>query len=425
MEAEAPELRRAGASALAGFSDVDPWQRYLVMPPARQNEHPQQPALPREQIMNGLGRLLADPDARVRDAAAVSLLAFHDQRATRELLLAVLNDREPEVRLAALNAMTLAWPGSHQIIQQCFIRFPGEHDPNMRAALAELLSRQGGAACAEALLTALHDADPDVRRLAIVAQGPAKARNAVEQLLPLLRDPDPVIRADAAHALGEIGDTRAFPTLLSLAHDPGDYPRREAVLALLALGDKRALPVLLDAASDTDEIIRTAAFRALPSFIDPQKPPADPHLVRLAGSYLQDKDGWLRLEAAELLAECGKEQGWSALGEIAASRGGDALEATDFLVKSRAPRALAVLLAVHPADEEMAEQYFAMLAGITDPRVTARFAAAIAANDPHVRLGGTEIRVVAEKSGIAATRCTGRESCRCRDAPAGHQHNQR
>ena len=85
------------------------------------------------------------------------------------------------------------------------------------------------------LITALTDADGNVRRLAASALGKLRAVAAVEPLLALIeREPGPQVRQYAIKALGAIGDERARATLEKISNDPTEmeYNRLSAQTAL-------------------------------------------------------------------------------------------------------------------------------------------------------------------------------------------------
>lgn len=151
---------------------------------------------------------LADPDAGRRELAAQILGAMGPAAvaAVPALAAASAKDQEGKVRKAA----TAALGG---------VRGGGD-DP----------------AIAEALLTPLKDADPEVRMAALQSLhnlGPA-AKVAVPFLVQLLKNDDTQVRLNAVECLGDVGpDAReAIPALQEELKDPVKKVRSEAAEAL-------------------------------------------------------------------------------------------------------------------------------------------------------------------------------------------------
>lgn len=163
-------------------------------------------------------------------------------------------------------------------------------------ALAEI-----GDQATNALILALNDPKPRVRRLAAKALGQIGSISSVEFLVQLLSDPDRGVRATAAIALGnyrhpmavqkiidlypgasveartsmiyalaDINDILAVPFLIKQAKDPSASVRAAVMLALGKLGDARAIPALLSGLNDTDEMTRVNAAYSLGTYYSPK-----------------------------------------------------------------------------------------------------------------------------------------------------------
>src|SRR6185503_16520920 len=105
------------------------------------------------------------------------------------------------VRSAALEAIaSLGAPADTPLVRE-LITSP---DAYLRARAVSV-----GDPAGVALIQALGDADPLVRRSAASALGEMKSKNAVEPLIKLLKDDDTSVRKASAIALGRIGDTSA------------------------------------------------------------------------------------------------------------------------------------------------------------------------------------------------------------------------
>jgi HEAT repeat protein len=190
--------------------------------------------------------------ADVRASAVSDLVAHTRDPSTRtrslELLAAALED--PEARVRA------------------------------RAAIA-LADGDGGHVHTDALITAVGDADDEVRQLAITA-------------------------------LGEIGDERAIPRLLRAAEDERASMRYQAVIALarLEIDDELRTKVLLRATSDDDFNIRYIAMRLAEEHFAPDETKPAPERLRLrAVAMLDDDERDVTVAAAIFLGHAGDERG--------------------------------------------------------------------------------------------------------------------
>ncbi len=119
------------------------------------------------------------------------------------------------------------------------------------------------------LIFALADADPGVRTAAAFALSAfgTHAMEAVPALRAALSDEFAAVRARAAFALGQIGPSarRAVEELARLVSDPDVSVRRNSVSALGGIGADTAvvLPALRQAASDVDAGVRQCAMTTL------------------------------------------------------------------------------------------------------------------------------------------------------------------
>lgn len=154
-------------------------------------------------------------------------------------VLSALSSRDPEIRLAAMNAMR------------------------------PLLGEDGRAS--DVLIERLADSELEVRVLAAEYLGLVRARQGTEKLLALTAaDTPPRLRRAAVDALGEIGDPRALPALLALLREGPGSLRPAAATAITYLGDPAAIAPLLEliaaakgSSLDDDIQVRRYAVRAL------------------------------------------------------------------------------------------------------------------------------------------------------------------
>lgn len=120
-----------------------------------------------------------------------------------------------------------------------------------------------GDPAANALILALKDSQPEVRRLAAKALGQIGDINAVEFLLALLEDPDQGIRATAALALGNYRHPKAVQKIIQAFPSASASARADMVYALSHINDITAVPFLMEQAKDSDPDVRAAVMLAL------------------------------------------------------------------------------------------------------------------------------------------------------------------
>jgi HEAT repeat protein len=230
-----------------------------------------------------VSRRLADPRAH-RRAEHAALLGDMCSPLAEVPLLQALNDRDPDVRLAAARSLGrlrprgAAGPLLYALAQGLVPRavaanaligigaaaLPGirnllsDAEPAARANAVELLGRLGNPRDSLALRARLGDDAPLVRRRACEALARLGADDACDALEELLTDEAAEVRMSAAEALAMVGDERSAPTLLRLVHHDDAEVAEVAARALTAVapglvvelgGDVTAHPRLRHAAS--------------------------------------------------------------------------------------------------------------------------------------------------------------------------------
>jgi HEAT repeat protein/PBS lyase HEAT-like repeat-containing protein len=141
-------------------------------------------------------------------------------------------------------------------------------DTGARLAAAARLGASRDPRALEALITALGDANRDVRWAAIETLGEIGDRRAVPPLLEYLKKPEAYRwgKRLAASALGAIGDPAAVDALGELLRDDDAFVRRLAALALVRIGDPggtaRVAALLEGPADDTLPTVRRELARA-------------------------------------------------------------------------------------------------------------------------------------------------------------------
>jgi HEAT repeat protein len=215
-------------------------------------------------IVSALIRAASDPHAPVRALAVGSLPAYTSEE-VRRILLAALNDVEPQVRNAAIAALA-PWnemrPDSDVRHATARAIIPLLDNVATQYDAARTLGKLRSNVAAIPLLKLLGASDKHLRSEAARALGSIKDKQIVVELCAGLKDADPHVRMCVCRALGDIGDMRATPALLETLTDKDD-PRREAAIALGKIGDFRASDKLIQLLEDPDEHVRSAAAEAL------------------------------------------------------------------------------------------------------------------------------------------------------------------
>lgn len=103
-----------------------------------------------------------------------------------------------------------------------------------------------------ALVLALHDQRPAVRRLALWGLSEMEFQETSAVIAIMLNDQDPYVRAEAARALGDFATRNWSARIATLLQDPHPFVRANAAHALGDLADKRSLPALQKSLNESD-----------------------------------------------------------------------------------------------------------------------------------------------------------------------------
>ncbi|MBC3807217.1 HEAT repeat domain-containing protein [Undibacterium seohonense] len=103
-----------------------------------------------------------------------------------------------------------------------------------------------------ALVLALHDQRPAVRRLALWGLSEMAFQETSAVIAIMLNDQDPYVRAEAARALGDFATRNWSARIAALLQDPHPFVRANAAHALGDLADKRSLPALQKSLNESD-----------------------------------------------------------------------------------------------------------------------------------------------------------------------------
>ena len=257
----------------------------------------------------GFQALLAladDPQIKDKDAIAFALGTTCDQRAVKPLLR-LLKDEEPCVRIDAAQALWLlhatdAIPHLVEALQ--------DEDLRVRIKVAETLCRLGDERGVKALLKMLREERDIEHRWSVMwALSEAWGDEVVDALIKALKDKDPYVRRRAARALGEIGDKRATDALIAALGDPAFEVRSSAIEALAFLKPKQGLEIFATALQDKSDWVR---FHAVMALADLQDRRALKPLIR---ALFEDEEKSVRVQAAYALGRLGGAEAVSALAQ--------------------------------------------------------------------------------------------------------------
>ncbi|MFJ2081254.1 HEAT repeat domain-containing protein [Micromonospora chokoriensis] len=167
-------------------------------------------------------------------------------------------------------------------------------DPEIRSLAVGLIPDPAGNDRAfGALVLAMRDLNEQVRASAASRLGSTGRVDAVAPLVALAADPTSRVRSMVAYALGRLGRHHATPALRRLLHDPDRHVRENAADALGSVGGPAAIDTLLALAADHDPKLRVQAAKALAKAAD-SDPRVAPQLTMLA------RDGEAAVRAATL-----------------------------------------------------------------------------------------------------------------------------
>jgi hypothetical protein len=186
-----------------------------------------------------------------------------------------LEPEEPDVAWAYWQTRTRGMT-QDQAIQEMLRSLSDDPAPLQAVRILELTGEPAVPGLLRALAGSLGGRDPAAAgRLAGVALGRLRARQAVGPLRQAVRSGPPDMRKVAAQALAEIGDPSALPDLMQAATDPDRGVQMSAIDAIGMLGDPAAEGLLLTiAGTASDPNVRYTAAAALGKTGTPNAIPA-------------------------------------------------------------------------------------------------------------------------------------------------------
>lgn len=185
-------------------------------------------------------------------------------------------------------------------------------DEKRREAVINL-SRLDSEAAVSALASALSDASPSVRALALAALGERADQTIVSQVIArLTSDKDAFVRKAAAYALGKFSGPQRTDALIAALRDKDQEVRSAATVSLGHHPDASAMAALASALSDKSDFVRAHAARAL-GINGGGARQAVPALIRILRS---DPDNEVKRQAATALGLIGDRSALPALEHV-------------------------------------------------------------------------------------------------------------
>ncbi|QDV37781.1 Cytochrome c [Tautonia plasticadhaerens] len=251
-----------------------------------------------------VGRLLrltytGPSHARTRPSWFLDAACGRPCRASLDELVVALSHPARSVREVAQRRLAERGTGAVAAL----VRLLGDVDapaPARWHALWALDAIDGGVAGRSAILAAVADGEPSVRRQALRQLGTRRVREAGAVARDRLRDADAGVRFRAAAALGRIGDAAAVPALIEALDEADAFARYAAFTALNRIGraDPAAWPAIAAGLVHPRPIVRDGVGLALRETHDPALADALAGLSRDRQAPAQARARALRLLAA-------------------------------------------------------------------------------------------------------------------------------
>lgn len=186
--------------------------------------------------------LLREKDAALRAMGVATIGGIRpvEEKAV-EVVESMATDQSPAVRGAVLSALTGAFRDGAFLPLTKVLRFLDDSSGEVRASCAAMLGTLASLPpdAGKALIRALDDADPGVRRAALdsLRTHLFTAVKYVDEIASKLSDADPGVRRLAADALGLFGPASKplLPRLLGIAGDPAEDPGVRSAAATAAI----------------------------------------------------------------------------------------------------------------------------------------------------------------------------------------------
>ncbi len=242
-------------------------------------------------------------NVKLHDIHYMAIHALHDigKPAVKPLLEALkITENKERVQIAdALNYL-----GKDCAIEDLLAVF-NDSDSRVCRSIAAATSKLGAPAV-EPLIAVMNNKEHNGREHATHVLGVLKDSSAVQPLIEALKDENPRVRDNAAISLRMLIDLRAVKPLIKSLKDTQSNVRHNAAISLGYLGDSRAVLPLIKALSDKDNNVRIGAAYALSLL-------GDPRAIKPLIAALSNKDTHVLVMIALTLAKLGDSTGISVL----------------------------------------------------------------------------------------------------------------
>ena len=229
-----------------------------------------------------------------------------------EALRGALNDEDKDVRRHAVQMLAaMKDEGSIDALSEVL---HSDANPDVRRAALMALVELSGPDVIQEHLRVLHEAPPDLRRLAAKALSAGHSPEVLETLLEMVDDTDAEVRRSVLIKLADYDDRRASAALARAMNDPADDVRRVALMALAEQRGEGAFEVVKKGLDDENPDIRRQAVlslvrideeASLEVLIEVLKQDEDPQIRRIAALVLGDLGD---LGAVDALTEALKDE---------------------------------------------------------------------------------------------------------------------
>jgi HEAT repeat protein len=253
-------------------------------------------------------RLMEREEPNIRLAGAdLMLFARGLTSRVRDVLGSMLRQSDPATRLRALEIMAECQPDADSA--NALVGALGDEDPLVRRAAVLGLARLGDLDSVRALRSALSDRHALVAAEALAAVTAVEGSLAERALLEGAESDRAMVRCVAAERLAHLGTVGALQSALALAtDDPESEVRRAAVSGFCGTGAPERLLAAESALADSHPAVRHAGLR-LAAEVDPCSMVAE--VVVLADT---DESPEVRGEALVTLAVCAPDSAFERIG---------------------------------------------------------------------------------------------------------------
>lgn len=245
-----------------------------------------------EKFLPALKDLLFDKDQRVRMDAAFQLRVYPREK-TAAALRKLLDDKDDIIRATGLQCLRL--PDNE------LIKYLDDRSDRVRLVAIDSLTRHSDQATVKRVVELLKDPASEIRYHALRMLADLKAKNHVESVLPLLADMDVVVRRHAVIAMEHVGSLDLARKLQAMLKDEDSQVREHAARILGVFDAKDAAADIVELFSDENNYVRREAVTAV------MKLDAKEHVDALAGA-LVDPDNQVRMAAAWAIGRSGVDR---------------------------------------------------------------------------------------------------------------------